>query len=172
MDAEEDSVWRRVDDELQLRASKGGKPDSWPDLGRAMGLPQDKRAMAVNWRMRKKLPPSWYKKAADALGWNLDQLVNGVVEAQAKGSADEPDKAQIRDMRASLSRDEFLAICANLSTPDWQLTARLWVAVGILPGAVEVKTSWDLKEAGSGRPEVKPMTVEETAAKQARKGLL
>lgn len=169
MDAEEDPVWRRVDDELQLRASKNQTPDSWPELGRAMGLGQDKRALPVNWRLRKKLPPAWYKKTAEALGWTTDQLLNGIDAAQAKSSTDELDQPQIHKPRTSLSRDEFLAICANLSTPDWQLTARLMVAAGILPGVVEVMKKWDLKEAGSGKPEVRPMTVEGMADEQARR---
>lgn len=109
------------------------------------------------------------EKAASALAEKLQLPSDYFERPTAGGATDEPERVQIHEQRASLTRDQFLQACANLSTPDWQLTARLMVAAGILPGVVEVMKKWDLKEAGSGKPEVRPMTVEGMADEQARR---
>jgi hypothetical protein len=113
------------------------------------------------------------EKAAAALAEKLNLPADYFEQPAAVGSTEGMQSPQIHDALASLTRDQFLRACANLSTPDWQLTVRLWVAVGIVPGAVEVVPRWDLKEAGSGRATVRPMTLDETAAdEKARKGAL
>jgi hypothetical protein len=123
--------------------------------------------------------PRYLPELAKAMGTNTEDLLARKMPAAAQVDASqaaptEADAApQIHEHPTSLTREDFLAICANLSTPDWQLTVRLMVAAGILPGAVEVSDQWDSKrELNSGSPTIRTelVTAQEESAPQPRVG--
>lgn len=123
--------------------------------------------------------PRWLPQAAKKLRTTVENLLAGKVPpprgAQLDGSVDELPTALTPAKASSLSRDDFLDACANLSTPDWQLTVRLWVAVGILPGVVEGIWQND-KDRDSGMTSPPPPTpkadiqTEEAKPAQPRRG--
>ena len=105
--------------------------------------------------------PRYLPELAKAMGTTVEDLIARKMPPPLKGgttgSREEPEAAPIHEPPTSLSRDEFLTVCANLSTPDWQMTARLMVAAGILQGVVEVTDKWHSKtvDVNSGRPVVR-----------------
>lgn len=66
-----DTVWHRIDSELQRRKDVRQTPSSWADLGRQIGAT---RQRLTNWKTRG-VPPKDYPAIADAFGWSVDQLL-------------------------------------------------------------------------------------------------
>lgn len=118
-----DTVWYRIDRELQRRLGLHLKPGSWAALGAMINQTSQ---TTTNWKTRG-VPPKRYAEIAQALGWTMEQLLTG---DKPEGGPSDPLEEPYKKVYLMLSEDQRRAVYAhalqlalNLSPEDAQRAA-------------------------------------------------
>lgn len=98
-----DTVWNRIDSELQRRKDAREELSSWAALGDKIGVTNQ---VTTNWKSRG-VPPKRFQEIAEALGWSLEQLVGKEDKPAPPKSADQGDFLQaFRALIETLSEED------------------------------------------------------------------